>query len=461
MFERSVRDETGMTMGLALMMVVLIGVMGAGLLAFIQRDLAAVVEVNKGQKAFELADAGAQLAGQQIQHDAEPEHYDVDDNSNGISYDPNCNDPGGDSSASARTPSSEDWSPKAGVTRTVADGSFKVTIQWLNRSASAPDGCRAPVATGVKPIEARYFEVISTGEFGGSKRKVEAIFSTYDTGMPRAYFSQADIMVDANSCISNVSLFALNGISLGGNGCTSGGQIQGQDLAYGNWQNDFNLTARATADAGFGTPGSITGEVAGRDYDGGASPKFVRDVPESGQSFSQITFPFDYEAQSGQAGEDRLAFYEAEALLQESSGQDHYVELGSSGQQKLTTWPKDSDYDTVVYVKFPGASPGALRWSVPGTCADSKDTRRGILVVDNGSLELAQNTAALSGYVLIRGGDAGTYKDAGANSCFNGYVNASGAISINGSPKPGAELDLANSPGFYGIHLWSWRELYQ
>lgn len=62
MLRRLVKDESGMTMGLAVIMVVLIGVMGAGLLTFVQRDLNAVVEENRGQTALELADAGAELA---------------------------------------------------------------------------------------------------------------------------------------------------------------------------------------------------------------------------------------------------------------------------------------------------------------------------------------------------------------------------------------------------------------
>src|SRR3712207_6481899 len=63
---RFVRDESGMTLGLAMVMILLIGVMGAGLLTFAGKDLDTVVEVNRGQRAFELADAGVGVAKRQI-----------------------------------------------------------------------------------------------------------------------------------------------------------------------------------------------------------------------------------------------------------------------------------------------------------------------------------------------------------------------------------------------------------
>ena len=55
-----------MTMALAIMMIVLIGVMGAGLLTFVSRDLNTVIEENRGQRAFEVADAGIEAAKRQL-----------------------------------------------------------------------------------------------------------------------------------------------------------------------------------------------------------------------------------------------------------------------------------------------------------------------------------------------------------------------------------------------------------
>ena len=47
-------------------MIVLLGVMGAGLLTFVNRDLNTVVEENRGQMAFEAADAGIAAAKRQL-----------------------------------------------------------------------------------------------------------------------------------------------------------------------------------------------------------------------------------------------------------------------------------------------------------------------------------------------------------------------------------------------------------
>jgi hypothetical protein len=46
MFERLRRDESGVALGLTIILIVLIGVMGAGLLTFVRSDLDAVIEVN-------------------------------------------------------------------------------------------------------------------------------------------------------------------------------------------------------------------------------------------------------------------------------------------------------------------------------------------------------------------------------------------------------------------------------
>src|SRR5215203_2839117 len=62
-------DESGMTLGLTMVMIVLIGVMGAGLLTFASTDLGTVIEVNRGQRAFEVADAGVGVAKRQLTSD--------------------------------------------------------------------------------------------------------------------------------------------------------------------------------------------------------------------------------------------------------------------------------------------------------------------------------------------------------------------------------------------------------
>src|SRR5919112_1888630 len=62
MLQKRIKEESGMAVALAMMVVVLVGVMGAGLLVFVTRDLDSVIESNRGQTAFNLADAGVQAA---------------------------------------------------------------------------------------------------------------------------------------------------------------------------------------------------------------------------------------------------------------------------------------------------------------------------------------------------------------------------------------------------------------
>jgi Tfp pilus assembly protein PilX len=62
MIKRFARDESGMTLALAMIMIVVIGVMGAGLLTFAGTNLQTVAEVNRGQRGFEVADAGVEVA---------------------------------------------------------------------------------------------------------------------------------------------------------------------------------------------------------------------------------------------------------------------------------------------------------------------------------------------------------------------------------------------------------------
>ena len=62
MVRRFIRDESGIAMGLTVMIVLLIGVMAAGLLAFVACDILSVIEENKGQKALNITATGAHAA---------------------------------------------------------------------------------------------------------------------------------------------------------------------------------------------------------------------------------------------------------------------------------------------------------------------------------------------------------------------------------------------------------------
>src|SRR5215213_2245916 len=77
MIRRFARDESGMAMAVAIFMVLLIGVMGAGLLTFVMSDTKSVLEVNKGQKAMDIAEAGVQAAKAHLRVDSFRQHYDT------------------------------------------------------------------------------------------------------------------------------------------------------------------------------------------------------------------------------------------------------------------------------------------------------------------------------------------------------------------------------------------------
>jgi hypothetical protein len=129
MAARLIGEERGMVLGLAIIIVVVIGVMGAGLLTIVSADLQAVAAVNRGEQAFELAEAGVEVAKSRL-----------------------ANDPG---------PSG--WSSGELHLDGVPDNSVFVIIKHN------PDGP---------------FEVVSTGRYGETKRKIEAVFYVVD-GQPK------------------------------------------------------------------------------------------------------------------------------------------------------------------------------------------------------------------------------------------------------------------------------------
>ena len=111
-----------MVLGLAVIVVVIVGVMGAGLLTFVATDLKAVAELNRGEQAFELAEAGIEVAKAHLAND----------------------------------PSPADWSPGELHMEGMVEGSVTVTIEYDNQSGT--------------------FEVVSTGQYRETRRKIEATF---------------------------------------------------------------------------------------------------------------------------------------------------------------------------------------------------------------------------------------------------------------------------------------------
>ncbi len=123
MIGRAVREESGIALGLAIIMVALIGVMAAGVLTVVAADLEALVEANRGQQAFELAEAGIEVAKAHLAGD----------------------------------PSPSDWS------------SGELRLEGLDENAVA--------VTVEHDEESSLFRATSTGEYRGTKRRIEAVFS--------------------------------------------------------------------------------------------------------------------------------------------------------------------------------------------------------------------------------------------------------------------------------------------
>lgn len=478
MLRRFIGEEDGIAMGLAVIVVVIVGVMGAGLLVFVRNDLEAVVQVNQGQEAFETAEAGVQAAKRELLSDACPQSYD--------GQEAGTEDPD-DSCADSEE---SDWSYAAVADENDAVGpqldfdgkQIDVSVRHLPfpgegdcaSSDTSEENCAPDNPEGVDD-EREFFKVESLGESGNgdARRKVEAIYHTEDLGVPRAYFSPSDIKIRGTASIEGVSLFSLGDIEVDGD------QVSGEDQAYGNWAedpdtgapNEYNDEPRSTTEAGVGAVGDITGAgapVDGRDYDSDTCPEFVEDADDSSPcSDPNITFPFDPDTQVGDQDENRINFLREEAQRQEDNsetGEDHYIEYGGTGNQSLSDWPADSTENTVVFADFPDDDSGGsrkLKWNVDGSCSD--EPVKGTLVVQNGNFDLGQNTTPLQGTVIVRGGEyqEGNSDDTGGNTCIDGFVNASGEITIRGSVEPFVSGDDVARPGFYGVETWSWRELYE
>jgi len=119
-----------MALGLAIIVVVIVGVMGAGLLTFVATDLQAVVAVNRGGQAFELAEAGIEVAKAHLANDSSP----------------------------------ADWSSGELHMAGIVEGSVTVTIEYDAESGT--------------------FEAVSTVDYRETSRKIEATFSIKE-GKPK------------------------------------------------------------------------------------------------------------------------------------------------------------------------------------------------------------------------------------------------------------------------------------
>ena len=128
-----------MTLALAMIMIVIIGVMGAGLITFVNRDLNTVAEENRGQRAFEMADAGVRVAKRELNATVPPTptaYYHYDDTQDEVIGEPDnqwswinggvtLNDLDGDAGDSDSAPSKS----TTGIRRTISGSSLRAPTE--------------------------------------------------------------------------------------------------------------------------------------------------------------------------------------------------------------------------------------------------------------------------------------------------------------------------------------------
>ncbi|HEX2740113.1 MAG TPA: hypothetical protein VHM69_06675, partial [Rubrobacter sp.] len=216
-----------MALAIAIFVMVLVGVMGAGLLVFVRNDLESVIGVNQGQRAFAIAEAGIQIAEVQQLSDVARRHYDRDrtnDCTNGqirataVDWSPNTtiySDPRNCGSVTTTRSA-------GGVTRDFAGGKFNVTIECFDQVGDASDICSGISEMAPENVEASrkaFFKITSTGYYpadgSGAKRKVEAIYYTNSLDVPTAYYTPKDIEFNGSPTVSGVSFFAGGNIKVG------------------------------------------------------------------------------------------------------------------------------------------------------------------------------------------------------------------------------------------------------
>lgn len=478
MIRRLIEDESGMTMGLVVIMVVLIGVMGAGLLTFVSTDLNTVIEVNQGQKALEAADAGVQAAKRQVISDAlARDNYDGGLDDLPWSY---CYNVTGCTGVSPTSTGS------AGMRVNLDNGNYaNVTILATYQSAET-------------------YRVISEGRAGEARRKIEAVIRQDPAvSIPPVYFSRSDITVGGSTDPSGLSFFTLRNFTLsGGTGLgTANDQNYGKwaattgggpypNTTTGSYPNTFNATARGNALAGVGAMGTITGDDAKllrgtRSYDITTNPKMVSNFGADGvpgQQSTEIGFPFEVPTPADDKKEINVLRQRALALEQANPGNSYYIDSNpgngvddpglSNGNQTISTWPSGSTDQTVVFYKYAAYDSNNDVGYTAGAPSCGTTTNKGAIVIENGDMAWSGNRR-FDGAIIIRAydpvdpeklltGNVGGLYSAAGTACLYGYVNTSGGMNITGTMNPGTAPDLSGLSSYRGsMEVLSWRELYE
>jgi len=521
MLRRLVREEAGITMALTVIMIVLIGVMGAGLLVFVQGDLKSVIEVNQGQKASEAAEAGVQAAKRQVLANSFPSQY---------------NDPSIATPVFSPDPANSEWAFNSasaacgglpsgpGKCITTAEGDARVTIRYLppptsltgTGSGTRNDPKYAPENPdgGTDYLDKRdYFRIESEGYSGGAHRKIQAIYVTGDLGLPLSYFATKNIDLGPIT-INNISLFAKGNITGMGSGV-----LTGTDGAYGDWKNGYNDKARlARSGTGFlGSPlSSATGAAAEgtisykpTNYETGQleAPAELSDrykridfdsrpnlLPGTGspanptpnyrfcaqgtacwpagasQPADVITYPFNSKTKFDNKLLQSIAQQQVRPGAGSASSRDNYVEqAGSAGTVTIdesTFYQISPALSSVYVVRFTGATRGLVEIK-PTTGSSTACPIKGTILVINGDVNTSNGgTKCFDGVISVQDPNnfAATssplsYKNVGSFT-LNGFVNIEGSMDISGSTNPILGDDILSQPGFHTVKLWSWRECY-
>ncbi len=496
MLERLIRDEAGVTMALTVVMIVLIGVMGAGLLTFVRSDLEAVVEANQGQKAIEVADAGIQAARHQLLLNAFPHQY---NNPDTAALPEDSSTPNSEWAFDSTSVACGALPSGPGKCITTPQGNAQVTIRYLPpppTAAQRTESDYAPVAppggAADYPDKRDYFRVESDGVYNGARRKVQAILVTTDLGLPEAYFATRNIVLGSEATtISGVSLFSTGNVD----GLRER-MLKGTDSAYGNWASDpasgaanpYNNKARLGTATGVGAEGTITyspisynnsqtnapAETTDRyerlDFDsisnlpGGY--RFCREgncgwTSGSSQPADVITYPFDVQARLDWDFLQSLAEQQVRPGTGPTTSRDNYY-TAPGGHTASHTIDEENFYQvsprlTSIYiVRFTGSQKGSV--TLGSNQPPGSPCLGGTILVINGDFNTSNSgDRSFDGVISVQDPNSlGTlqYTNFG-NFTLNGYASVEGTMNIKGSVNPLLGNDILNQPGYHDVELWS------
>jgi hypothetical protein len=481
-------------MGLAIIMIVLIGVMGAGLLTFVRSDLNSVIEENGGQRALDIADAGVQDAKAHLRVDSFREHYDTDsgnDCNEGIRVggdnwskatdiytDPNgyCVGPG-TRADDLNTP----WREDQGVSKLFGGGRFHVTIECYDQNDTVCDiggAGSAPPEDIPPPADEKFFKITSTGydtEAGdGAVRKIEAIYTTSKkTYAPIAFWSPRDINFSGTDCVKKMSFFAGRNITgaTSGNGCgppnpfgtqkliahrppTTTPPLPPDDAIYGHWQNAYNPTMRVDASGtpitkvGFGAVGrvcsgacpdltsttSMAGSIADgfNDYDRTTGPLPGRNVGQKKKFVSPLTNPSSEITFPFDPG---VGLANPSSLVEEGLLEEMRAAAEAQGNCHAATPTPGVCSNTAVSTINAWPAPGAIYFAdgtnITLSLSESPDPS-GMLIVRGGDVNWVNSSADFEGVIIVIGNGNLAANGSCATNSGTGYYTQPGQVNLDG-----------------------------